>query len=163
MADSCRVLVIDDDPLDYRFVQRALVGLDGWTAQHLESLDALNAAAPDLSDTPPNVVLLDVRLPGVAIDDPAEGLRRCRELFPRTPVVLWSGHSEVELVRELALQGAAAFLVKSANRSQRRQLLATLTRVRQRPNWSRQFAITDQTKAHVHRVTGEIAALFGDM
>ena len=100
-----KVLIVDD--------QRALreelcfaLGYEGFaTAEAADGEAALRAAAaPDVA-----AVLLDVKMPGM---DGLEVLTRLRELRPDLPVVMISGHGDIETAVMAVKKGAYDFLQK---------------------------------------------------
>ena len=105
MDDQFRVLVIDDDP-GVRDYMEALVSRQGYRVfavadgeQALQSLD----------DTRPDVVTLDVVLPGI---DGLETLSRLKQRIPDVPVVMLSGHGQARTIVEAMRLGASDFLRK---------------------------------------------------
>ena len=100
-----RVLVIDDDP-GVRDYMEALVSRQGY--QVFAAADAEQALAA-LDDTRPDVVTLDVVLPGM---DGLETLRRLKQRVPDVPVVMLSGHGQARNIVEAMRLGAADFLRK---------------------------------------------------
>jgi two-component system response regulator AtoC len=100
-----RVLVIDDDP-GVRDYMEALVSRQGY--QVFAAADAEQALA-GLDDTRPDVVTLDVVLPGM---DGLETLRRLKQRLPEVPVVMLSGHGQARNIVEAMRLGAADFLRK---------------------------------------------------
>jgi two-component system, NarL family, nitrate/nitrite response regulator NarL len=64
-------------------------------------------------DTPLNLVLLDVQLPG---KDGLAGLAELKEAFPDLCVVMFSGLDDRELVFEALRLGAMGFIVKTVSR-----------------------------------------------
>jgi len=100
-----RVLVIDDEPAirdslrmileyeDYHFVG---------AASGQEALDAVQRERPD-------VVLLDIKMPGV---DGMEVLRKLRALDETLPVIMISGHGTTATAVEAIRSGAVDFLDK---------------------------------------------------
>jgi len=100
-----RLLVVDDDPSVLRAV-RSMARAGGWQVVPCDGIDSAELA---LAREPPDVVLLDVRMPGVR---GAEGLRRVRELVPDVPVVLMSGWVEEHVRDELDDVGHSGFFEK---------------------------------------------------
>jgi len=105
MTDRFRVLVIDDDP-GVRDYLEALVSRQGYQVfAAAGGEDALR----DLDETRPDLVTLDVVLPGM------NGLEMLRELklrVPEVPVVMLSGHGQARTIVEAMRLGAADFLRK---------------------------------------------------
>ena len=96
------VHVLDDDPAVLRSLGRLLDSV-GYEVELYETAFALLAAAADIS----GCVLLDIRMPDL------DG----REVFERLlergcPVILMTGHGDVEMAVEVLKSGAADFLEK---------------------------------------------------
>ncbi len=101
------VLIVDDQP-PFRSVARIVVGLvGGWTvtAEAETGEDALSLAA----STHPEVVLMDINLPGI---NGIEATRRLLAAAPGTTVVLMSTYAADDLPADAADCGAAAYLRK---------------------------------------------------
>jgi two-component system, NarL family, invasion response regulator UvrY len=109
-ADDGRVvdvLIVDDQP-PFRTMARTVVGLvGGWcvTAEAATGEDAVAEAAR----TRPEVVLMDINLPGI---NGIEATRRLLALRPATTVVLMSTYAAADLPADAASCGAAAYLHK---------------------------------------------------
>lgn len=103
-----RVLIVDDHPLVRAGVHSALAGAPGIAvvgdaADGPAALAAVSALSPD-------VVLMDVNLPGL---DGASVTRQLRELHPTVVVIALSAHGEAYRVRQLLDAGAASYLLKT--------------------------------------------------
>lgn len=105
VAEPFRVLVIDDDP-GVRDYMEALVSRQGYRV--FAAADAEQALA-GLDDTRPDVITLDVVLPGI---DGLETLRRLKQRLPEVPVVMLSGHGQARNIVEAMRLGASDFLRK---------------------------------------------------
>ena len=105
MTEPFRVLVIDDDP-GVRDYMEALVTRQGYKV--FAAADAEQALS-GLDDTSPDVVTLDVVLPGI---DGLETLKRLKQRMPDVPVVMLSGHGQARNIVEAMRLGAADFLRK---------------------------------------------------
>ncbi len=100
-----KILVVDDEESMRYFLNRALKR-KGFTVTTVQSgEDALTAVADD----PPDLILLDLQLPGM---DGIEVLRelRTREILP--PVLLMTGFGTVERALDAMREGAADFITK---------------------------------------------------
>jgi two-component system response regulator AtoC len=104
-TERFRVLVIDDDP-GVRDYMEALVSRQGY---HVDAVADGEQALATLSDTRPDVVTLDVVLPGM---DGLETLRRLKQRLPEVPVVMLSGHGQARNIVEAMRLGASDFLRK---------------------------------------------------
>jgi DNA-binding NarL/FixJ family response regulator len=105
-----RVLVADDHRLILEAVRRSL-----GTAEDLEIVGEAESGSqvlPLVHRTQPDLVLLDLRLPGV---DGLACLDGIRKRFPDVKVVILSAFEDQEHVRAAFARGAAAYIVKSVN------------------------------------------------
>ncbi|MFZ5812915.1 MAG: response regulator [Thermodesulfobacteriota bacterium] len=105
MPDPIRVLVVDDEDR-FRTTLVKLLGTQGVVAE----------AAPDgaaalalLSERPFDVVLLDVKMPGLSGQ---EVLPRIKEIAPGTEVLVLTGHASVDIAAQMIAGGAADYLLK---------------------------------------------------
>jgi DNA-binding NtrC family response regulator len=104
-STPARILVVDDEKLIRWSVGERLQrgGYEVISAESgEEALEKLVAEAPDL-------ILLDVRLPGI---DGLATLQRALERHPDTAVLMMSAHSTVDIAVEAMKHGAVDFLVK---------------------------------------------------
>ncbi|MBK7641482.1 MAG: sigma-54-dependent Fis family transcriptional regulator [Planctomycetes bacterium] len=104
------VLVVDDDP-DIRLALEMLLGYEGyavWTAKDgAEALARVESEAG--KGRRPGVVLTDLKMPRM---DGLELLDRLRERSDPPPVVLISGHGDIQTAVEAIQRGALNFLEK---------------------------------------------------
>jgi DNA-binding NarL/FixJ family response regulator len=70
---------------------------------------------PRVAETNPNLVLLDIRMPGL---DGLQVLDRLQKLYPELKVVMLSGVDDPELAAEALRRGAKAFLGKGIDPSE---------------------------------------------
>ncbi len=105
MADSFRLLVIDDDPGVREYLQ-ALMSRRGYAVCTAESGEE---ALSGLATTRPDLITLDLVLDGM---DGLETLRRLKKRVPDVPVVMLSGHGQARQIVEAMQLGAADFLRK---------------------------------------------------
>jgi DNA-binding NarL/FixJ family response regulator len=116
-----RVLVVDDSP-EFRAT------LVGWAAAH-EDLELVGAVAsaeealPLVGDDRPDVVVMDLVLPGMS---GLEAVRALRRKGRRTPVVIVTLHEGATVRSEAMAAGADAFLGKSAIGDRLHDLLLAL-------------------------------------
>jgi DNA-binding NtrC family response regulator len=100
-----RVLVVDDEESMRYFLRRSLKR-KGYEVRVAESgEEAVEAARAD----PPDVVLLDLRLPGM---DGLAVLERLREEAPDSVVLMMTGYGTVDRALEAMRRGASDFLTK---------------------------------------------------
>ncbi len=105
MAEQFRVLVIDDDP-GVRDYMEALVSRQGYRVFAVADGEQ---ALKTIDETQPDVITLDVVLPGI---DGLETLSRLKQRSPDVPVVMLSGHGQARTIVEAMRLGASDFLRK---------------------------------------------------
>jgi DNA-binding NtrC family response regulator len=104
-----RVLVVDDERNIRRTLTMVLEG-EGYAVESLESAEELLSR---LGAQPVDVIILDVRLPGM---DGLAALEKIREEHAEIPVVMISGHATLEeAVRAMSI-GASDFMEKPLSR-----------------------------------------------
>ncbi|MFC5498233.1 sigma-54-dependent transcriptional regulator [Caenimonas terrae] len=111
-------LIVEDD-LDSARMMAALVTTEGYTAATAQSL---RDARRQLALQPPDLVLLDLRLP----DGSGMALLDDQALIGNSEVVLMTGHASLETSIQALRYGAADYLIKPVSA---RQLQAILSRV----------------------------------
>jgi len=105
MTDRTTVLIVDDHRAVREEIAFAL-DFDGW--QTVEAGDGPTGL--DLAQDPKvDLVLLDVKLPGM---DGLEVLQKLKELRPELPVVMISGHGDLDTAVLAVRRGAYDFLQK---------------------------------------------------
>jgi DNA-binding NtrC family response regulator len=102
---SARILVVDDEKL-IRWSVAERLQRDGYEVLSAESGEQ---ALEIVAATPPDLMLLDVRLPGI---DGVQTLQRALSLHPELAVLMMSAHSTVDIAVEAMKHGAIDFLVK---------------------------------------------------
>jgi two-component system nitrogen regulation response regulator NtrX len=100
-----RVLIIDDEG-NIRRMLRALLASEGWSVQDVETAEE---GLVEVETAAPDVVLLDLMLPGM---DGLEALRRLTATTPWLPVVMMSGHATLPDAVRATREGAFHFLEK---------------------------------------------------
>ncbi len=99
------ILVVDDEPSILESL-RDILEDEGYRVKCVASgEEALNL----VEEGPPDLVLLDVWLPGI---DGLEVLSRLRETYPHLPVIIISGHGTIEMAVKAVKLGAFDFLEK---------------------------------------------------
>ena len=101
-----RVVIVEDHPLMQSALEATLERAEGFTVAGTATSGL--QAEPLVSRTKPDLVLLDLQLPGL---DGLSCLALLRERHPETTVVVLSGVEDDEIV-ERALSGGAAAVVK---------------------------------------------------
>ncbi|HEX9241074.1 MAG TPA: sigma-54 dependent transcriptional regulator [Anaeromyxobacter sp.] len=100
-----RVLVVDDEKL-IRWSVAERLQRNGFEVLSAESGEQ---ALEVLAATPPDLMLLDVRLPGI---DGVQTLQRALAIQPGLAVLMMSAHSTVDIAVDAMKHGAVDFLVK---------------------------------------------------
>ncbi len=120
MSDH-RVLICDDHWIVRRAIREQIEGIPGFevageVGDGAAVVGAVRRHRPDL-------VLIDVEMPGMnGFDATAAVLLR----WPQTRVLVFTAHEEDDLVRLAAREGAAGFLVKSADMGRIREACETV-------------------------------------
>jgi two-component system, NtrC family, response regulator AtoC len=105
MTQPARILVVDDEKL-IRWSVGERLQRDGYEVLSAESGEQ---ALEIITATPPDVMLLDVKLPGI---DGVVTLQRALSIHPDLAVLMMSAHSTVNVAVEAMKHGAIDFLVK---------------------------------------------------
>lgn len=103
-----RILIVDDEPeageiLSLRLARR---GMEPAYASSGE------AALARLKEQPADIVLLDIKMPGM---DGLEVLRHIRSDYPDISVIILSGHADMESAAKGLELGAFFYLLKPVN------------------------------------------------
>lgn len=106
------VLVIDDHPIMRDALRH--IAHDLFSELHFMEAESLSAALPQLDSATPDLVLLDLCLPG---SDDVTVLEDLRARCPDPPVVVISHIEDLDTVREVIRLGAAGFVPKSESRA----------------------------------------------
>jgi len=120
-ADDITVLLVDDHELVLAGLARIVAAEPDLTVVG-EATDGREAASL-ARRTEPDIVLLDVEMPGPG---PAATLRELLNAAPATKVVVLTVHDDPDVVRQMISIGAHAFVVKGTSRD---ELLATIRTV----------------------------------
>jgi DNA-binding NarL/FixJ family response regulator len=111
MPEPIHVWLIEDHQTYGQRLAKALNRLEGIACpRHLTACE--DAFAALTSETPPQVLLLDVGLPGISGLD---GLARLRELAPRTSIVILTVFEEDDKIFRAICAGASGYLLKTAD------------------------------------------------
>ncbi len=105
LTDSCRVLVVDDEP-----ALRESMRIFLRTAFEVSTAASVDEAMGLLRDEPaPRVIILDMNMP---VKDGLQGLREIKPAFPGIPVLILSGYVDDETLKNAQELGAAGFMRK---------------------------------------------------
>lgn len=115
MTSRGRVLVIDDEPQ---------VGMIFSKVLQAASYEVVAAASGEEGlkkmDTRPDVIFLDIKLPGI---DGVETLRRIRKTNPNIPVVMMTASQTVDTAVESMRLGACDYLIKPLDNSRIKEVV----------------------------------------
>jgi two-component system NtrC family sensor kinase len=106
-AGSGTVLVVDDEPMVLAFVEEGLKKLGYQVLTAVDGRGAIEVYSSRSHQI--DMVLLDMVMPGIT---GLEACRRLRQINPNAKVILSSGYSSGEVVREAHLAGAVGFIGK---------------------------------------------------
>ncbi len=110
MMDDVKVLIADDHRLIVEGVRRALEEDGGF--EIVGEAESGSQVLPLVSQTQPDVVVLDLHMPQV---DGLICLDQIRKRFPATKVVILSVSTDEQLIQSVLKRGASAYIVKSVN------------------------------------------------
>ena len=105
-----KVLIADDHRLIIEGVRRALEAVPDFEV--VGECSSGSQVLPMVGRTQPNVVLLDLRMPGA---DGLSCLTRIRSQYPDVKVVILSSSTDEEVIANVLKRGASAYVVKSVN------------------------------------------------
>ncbi len=106
-----RIFVIDDEPAIGENIQRLLRSPDLRVSAFHESARGLNAALSD----PPDLVLLDLRMPGMSGE---EVFARLHEVLPTLPIIIMTAFGSVEGAVAAMRTGAFDYIQKPFKREE---------------------------------------------
>jgi DNA-binding NtrC family response regulator len=162
-SNAARILVVDDEKL-IRWSVSERLQRDGYVVATAESGEqALEAVVLE----PPDLVLLDVKLPGA---NGVETLQRLLGLQPDMPVIMMSAHSTVDVAVDAMKHGALDFLVKpfplqaldaaverALTTARTRRQIATLTTERRSQNATEALVGSSPSMEQVRSMVGRLA------
>ena len=110
MVKKIRVLIADDHRLILEAVRRSIAPADD--IEIVGEAESGTQVVPLVHQTQPDLVLLDLRMPGM---DGLACLDAIRKRHPAVKVVVLSAFEDQEHVRAAFAHGASAYIVKSVN------------------------------------------------
>ncbi len=143
------VYVVDDE----KNIRRSFEIILSTPDYRVQTFETGEAALKAIAGQPPEVVFLDVLLPG---SDGIQVLREIRRAAPETDVVMISGHATLSMAVEATRAGAYDFLEKPL---QKEKILLTLKHLRERRSLKSRFADLQEAVAEEYRLVGESPAL----
>jgi DNA-binding NtrC family response regulator len=105
MSDKPKVLIVDDE----EHFCRSLIKILTVRKIPAKSVNRGEAALEELSSNPYDVVLLDVKMPGIS---GIEVLKLMKERGLKAEVIVLSGHASLETAVEIVKYGAYDYLLK---------------------------------------------------
>jgi two-component system chemotaxis response regulator CheY len=122
------VLVVDDEPFMRNLVKRVLIELEITKVSEAGNGDEALAKVKE-AEGAFDLIICDLEMPKM---DGVEFVRRLRDLtgFPNTnvPVLIVTGHSEVESVKEAVAAGIHGYLVKPISKQAlEKRIVAAIT------------------------------------
>lgn len=143
-----KILVIDDEK-NIRHTLRGILEDEGYEALTAETGEE---GLGLLQQDPCELVFLDVKLPGI---DGLEVLKRVRQQFASTEVVMISGHGDIRTAVEAVKNGAVDFLEKPLTIS---RVTITARNVAERLRLRQRNQQQDEDQQARYRMIGESAA-----
>lgn len=105
MPAPIELLLVDDEVEVTRMLSLRL----GKRGYHCRSASSGEEALACVSEATPHIVILDVKMPGM---DGMEVLQRLRAQWAHIPVVLLSGHADMQAAVSAMRSGAFGYLMK---------------------------------------------------
>ena len=147
------ILIVDDEA-DIRDLISDLLEDEGYSARTAHDADsafqAIEAAAPDL-------IILDIWLQGSRMDG-IEILKSVKRDNPGIPIVIISGHGNIEVAVAAVRQGAYDFIEKPFNMD---QLMVVVTRALEASRLRRENAALKASEQGSSQIVGSSAAIAG--
>jgi two-component system nitrogen regulation response regulator NtrX len=144
-----RLLVVDDE----KGIREALVQVFEYEGHKVSSAEDGRSGIEAASKTHPDVIFLDVKMPGM---DGLDVLARLREEDPTALVVMISGHGTIETAVEATRKGAYDFLEKPLDTD---RLLVTLRRALELKGLTRTMADLKSQVESRHEIVGNSFAV----
>ncbi len=145
MSTALDIAIIDDEAVIRETLGDFLVRKGHRVRQFVDGSTACSAFA----SLPPDLALLDIRMPG---DDGLDVLARLRSDHPELPVIMISGHGSMDTAIEAMRHGAADFLRKPVKLP---DLVAALERVARLTEAERDRDRLRATLARAQAATGD--------
>src|SRR5258708_3772569 len=102
-----KVIVVDDDAFVLKSVRATLEAAGYEVATYTSPI----TVPLELREQKPDLVLLDVTMPGLVTQDAVKGMKRLR-IMDGIPIVLFSSKEEDELAAVVASSGATGYISK---------------------------------------------------
>ncbi len=109
-TEQIRVWLVEDNEVFRRNVQRVINGLDGMVCDG--SFDSAESAFAALHSNPaPDVMLLDVQLPGI---DGIVALGKFKEIIPDTRIIILTVFDDAAKIFRAVCAGASGYVLKAS-------------------------------------------------
>ena len=143
------ILIIDDEK-SIRKTLREILEFEKYKVEEAEN----GAKGLDMiKDKPYDVVLLDIKMPKM---DGMEVLEQAMEVVPDTPIIMISGHGNVEVAVEAVKKGAYDFISKPPDLN---RLLITIRNAMDKTNLITETKVLKRKVAKTHEIIGESASI----
>ncbi len=121
-TQETKITIIEDNDV----VRDGFALLISSVSQHrvVNTYENCEDALKNLSNDRPNIVLMDLELPGM---HGVEGIRRIKKLLPEVNILVISVHTNSELVFQALCAGASGYITKNAGHS---KILDAITEVK---------------------------------
>src|SRR6201994_802110 len=147
-----RDILIVDDEADIRLLISGILSDEGFTTRQAGSSDAALAA---LKARQPSLVILDIWLEGSRLDG-MELLDEIRKHHPSVPVVMISGHGNIETAVAAIKNGAYDFIEKPFKAD---RLLLIIDRALETSRLKREVKALKQHAPHASALVGHSTAI----
>jgi len=97
------ILIVDDEKAQRDLLSQTL------SAYQIRTADSVKAALAEAKKSPPALVIMDYSMPEA---NGIEGLKELRKQHPDLPVIMLTGHAELEVAREAIQLGAVEYMIK---------------------------------------------------
>ncbi|MBY5928540.1 nitrogen regulation protein NR(I) [Halomonas denitrificans] len=105
MTDAARIMIVDDDRAIRWVLERALAQPD----LQVEAVERADTILDRLLTSPPDVLVTDIRMPGI---DGLDLMAKVREVHPDLPVIVMTAHSDLDSAVASYQGGAFEYLPK---------------------------------------------------
>jgi DNA-binding NarL/FixJ family response regulator len=103
------IAIADDHPLMRAALANSLAGVEPGV-RFVEATDVTSTMSVVAREPPPDLLLMDLHMPGASGVD---GVRRVRECAPHVPLAVVSAEEDREIVSELLALGVSGFIPKT--------------------------------------------------
>jgi DNA-binding NarL/FixJ family response regulator len=105
-----RVVIVEDDDIIRNGFATIINGTDKFLC--IASYDTCEEAIKNLSYDTPQIILMDIRLPGIS---GIEGIRRIKNVFSKVDIIVLTIHEEDEQVFDALCAGGTGYLAKNTD------------------------------------------------